>query len=292
MTAPATRLRAVVVNYNAGDDLRQCVASLRDEGADEIVVADSASTDGSLDQLARQDPGVVLRRGPNRGFGAGVNEGARGFARDYLLVVNPDVTVQPGAVERLVGALDRDARVAIVGPMIRTPDGRRYPSARRFPSMRDALGHGFLGVVWPTNPFTRRYRMLDWDPVTSPDVDWLSGSCLLVRRSVWEDLGGFDESYFMYAEDVDLCWRIWKAGWRVTYEPGAVVVHRQGVSTDQVPYRMIAAHHRSLFRFAAKRAEGPIDHALLPLIGAGLVVRTTLAWVHRLVTGRFRSADL
>ncbi len=289
---PASRLRAVVVNYNAGDYLRECVQSLRAEGVDEVVVADSASTDSSLESLAREDPDVVIRPGPNRGFGAGVNEAARGLSREFLFVVNPDVTVRPGAVGVLVDALDRDPDVGIVGPTIHTPDGRRYPSARRFPSTRDAVGHGFLGVVWPANPFTRRYRMLDWDPATPPGVDWVSGSCLLIRRSAWEALGGFDESYFMYAEDVDLCWRAWKDGWRVVYEPAAVVVHRQGVSTDQVPYRMIAAHHRSLFKFAAKRAERPADRALLPLIGAGLAVRTVLAWAHRLVTGRFRSADL
>lgn len=294
---PAARVSAVVVNYNAGDYLRRAVRSLRDEGIDEIVVVDNASTDQSLDLLAADQPDgasdVVVRRGPNRGFGAGVNRGARDAPRrEFLFVVNPDAVVQPGAVKALVDALDADAGVAIVGPAIWTPDGVWYPSARRFPSLGDALGHAFLGVVWPANPFTRRYRMLDADENSSSAVDWLSGSCLMVRRSAWDDLGGFDESYFMYAEDVDICWRAAKRGWRVAYEPGATIVHAQGVSTDQVPYRMIAAHHRSLFRFAKKRAERPVDRLVLPVVGVGLAVRTVLAWLHRLVTGRFRSADL
>lgn len=292
MTDPAARLRAVVVNYNAGDLLLACIRSLRDEGIDEIVVADNGSTDGSLEALTREDRGVELRPGPNHGYGAAVNRAAHGLDRELLFIVNPDAVVQPGAVAALTGVLDRHADVGITGPMIRTPDGRRYPSARRFPSAVDALGHGFLGVLWPANPFTRRYRMLDWDENTPSDVDWLSGSCLLVRRSVWETLGGFDEAYFMYAEDVDLCWRAAKLGWRVTYEPSAVVTHAQGVSTDQRPYRMIAAHHRSLFRFASKQAERPTDRLLLPAVAAGLAVRTVLAWLHRLVTGRFRSSDV
>lgn len=293
MTTAAARVDAVVVNFNAGEHLLRCVESLRDEGIDQLIVTDSASTDGSLEGLERADSEVVVVRGPNHGFGAGTNRGAAsGAAREFLFLVNPDVVVTAGALTALVNTLDADGGVGIVGPMIRTPDGRRYPSARRFPSLRDALGHAFLGVLWPQNPFTRRYRMLDWDENRASDVDWLSGSCLLVRRAAWDALGGFDESYFMYAEDVDLCWRAWQAGWQVRYEPAAVVVHAQGVSTDQRPYRMIAAHHRSLFQFAAKRAQGPGGKALLPVIGAGLAVRTLLAWAHRFVTGRFRSADL
>lgn len=293
MNAPAARVNAVVVNYNAGSHLLRCVESLRNEGIDEIVVVDSASSDGSLEAMERAHPDVVVRRGPNRGFGAGVNRGVESLSpTDLLFVVNPDVVVEPGAARVLAHTLDADPGIGIVGPQIRTADGRHYPSARRFPSLGDALGHAFLGVVWPGNPFTRRYRMLDWDEAAAGDVDWVSGSCLLVRRAVWDRLGGFDEAYFMYAEDVDLCWRAWKAGSRVAYEPGAVVVHAQGVSTDQRPYRMIAAHHRSLFRFAVKRAERPAGRALLPLIAAGLAARTVLAWLHRLVTGRFRSAEL
>lgn len=282
-----------MVNFNAGDHLLRCVESLRDEGVDDLVVVDSASTDGSPEALERVDPDVVLVRGPNRGFGTGVNRGAvAGGEREFLFIVNPDVIVSAGMLKTLVDALDGDAGIGIIGPLILTPDGRRYPSARRFPSLPDALGHAFLGVVWPRNPFTRRYRMLDWDENAPCDVDWLSGSCLLVRREVWDLVGGFDESYFMYAEDVDLCWRASSAGWRVAYEPAAAVVHTQGISTDQRPYRMIVAHHRSLFRFAAKRAERPRDRALLPLIGGGLVLRIVLACLHRLVAGRFRSADL
>ena len=113
---------------------------------------------------------------------------------------------------------------------------------------------------------------------------------MLVRRATFEALGGFDEGYFMYVEDVDLCWRAWRAGWRVRYEPAGRVVHVIGVSSELAPYRMIAAHHRSLFRFSARTTRGP-RRLLLPLIGAGLAVRTLLAWLQRAARNRPHAAD-
>ena len=108
----------------------------------------------------------------------------------------------------------------------------------------------------------------------------MSGACFAVRRSAFEQVGGFDEAYFMYAEDVDLCWRLGRQGWRIGYVTRAEVVHLQGVSTDRMPYRMIAEHHRSLFRFAVRSNRG-WRRALLPLVALGLGVRATLACLAR-----------
>src|SRR2546430_1962275 len=151
----------------------------------------------------------------------------------------------------------RDGFAALVGPRIENLDGSLSPSARTFPSLADALGHAFLGLVNPSNRFTRRYRMLDWDHAVPRDVDWVAGTCMLLRRSAFEAVGGFDERYFMYVEDVDLCWRLWQTGRRVAYEPAGRVVHTIGVSSEQRPYRMIAEHHRSLLRFSATTLTGP-----------------------------------
>ncbi|MGI8791710.1 MAG: glycosyltransferase family 2 protein [Acidimicrobiales bacterium] len=275
---------ALIVNWNAGTHLLDCVRSLQAEGVTDIVVADNGSTDGSLRDLAAAEPSVVaFETGANLGFGGGVNRAAArsadlGEGCD-LLVLNPDVVMGPGSVKAMMAAAESTARVGVVGPRIDTPDGMLYPSARTFPSLRDSIGHAFLGMVWPTNPFTRRYRMLDWDHGQRGDVDWVSGSCFLIRAAAWRDVEGFDEAYFMYAEDVDLCWRVRRAGWDVVYEPEAVVVHVQGLSTSRRPYRMIAAHHRSLLRFAIKTTTG-VERLLLPLMAVGLGARTVLAWVH------------
>jgi N-acetylglucosaminyl-diphospho-decaprenol L-rhamnosyltransferase len=277
---------AVVVNYNAGDSLVECVRSLRADGVLDIVVPDNSSSDGSDRAVAASDPNVVvLPTGGNLGFGAAANRGVAACPGDYVLVLNPDTLVEPGTVKVLADALDRDPALALVGPRIENVDGSLYPSARTFPSLADAMGHAFLGLVNPSNRFTRRYRMLDWDHAVPRDVDWVAGTCMLLRRSAFEAVGGFDERYFMYVEDVDLCWRLWRTGWRVAYEPAGRVVHTIGLSSEQTPYRMIAEHHRSLLRFSATTLTGP-RRALLPVVAAGLALRTTLAWLQRLRRNR------
>ncbi len=279
--APSQRVSAVIVNYNARHHLLECVRSLREEGVNDIVVADNDSRDGSAEALARDHGDVVfLPTGANLGYGAAANRGAARCAGELLLVCNPDVTFEPGALKSLVAAIDTDDRLALVGPRIEGADGSLYPSPRTFPAIGDALGHAFLGLVAPGNAFTRRYRMLDWDRGRASDVDWVSGSCFLARRPAWDALGGFDERYFMYAEDVDLCWRAWRAGWKVGFEPAARVVHVQGVSTDLVAYRMVLAHHRSLLRFSYRSTTG-WRRALLPLVTAGLALRAVLACAQR-----------
>ncbi len=277
----AERVSAVVVNYNARDHLLECVRSLRAEGVGDVVVADNGSRDGSAEALARSDPeAVFLPTGGNLGYGAGANRGVAVCRGELLLICNADVTVEPGAVKALAAALDADEGLALVGPRIEEPDGSLYPSSRTFPTIVDAFGHAFLGLVVPANRFTRRYRMLDWDHAHAGPVDWVSGACFLARRSAWDALGGFEESYFMYAEDVDLCWRAWQGDWRVGYEPAARVTHVRGVSTDQAAYRMIVAHHRSLLRFYRRSTTG-WRRALIPPVAAGLALRAGMVSAHR-----------
>ncbi len=284
---------AVIVNYNAGSFLARCVESLRRAGVSTILVVDNRSTDGSLRELAAADQSAgVLVADRNCGYGGGANRGAEGTSGDLLLVCNPDTVAEPDSVRVLAEVMRRDESLAVVGPRLLSEDGTVYPSARTFPRLGDALGHAFLGLVRPGNRFSRRYKMQDGsvDLLAGGYVDWVSGAFFLARRSAFEKVGGFDESYFMYAEDVDLCWRLGNAGWRVRYVPAAVVSHLQGVSTRRHPYRMIGAHHRSLWRFATRSTEGRARLAL-PLIAAGLLVRTLLAWLdHLLRAGRAAGA--
>jgi N-acetylglucosaminyl-diphospho-decaprenol L-rhamnosyltransferase len=121
-----------------------------------------------------------------------------------------------------------------------------------------------LGSIAPRNRFTRRYRQLDADPTRPRDVEWVSGAVMWMRRSAMESVGGWDEHYFMYLEDVDVCWRLRRLGWRIAYDPAGEVVHVQGASTDRHPYRMIVRHHRSAYRFAAKSWRGARRLLLFP----------------------------
>ena len=145
-------------------------------------------------------------------------------------------------------------------------------------------------MVAPGNRFTRSYRLLDWDHRAATYVDWVSGACFLARRQAWTEVGGFDPAYFMYLEDVDLCWRLGRAGWTVGYEPAALVTHAQGVSTDQRPYRMLAAHHRSMWRFAASTTTG-WRRAVLPVVAGGLIGRLAVASARRRWAGAAPGKD-
>jgi len=278
---PEERVSAVIVNYNTRGHLLDCVRSMREEGVTDVVVADNGSVDGSAEAVSKADSEVtVVPTGGNLGYGSGANRGSAVARGDLLLVCNADVRLEPGAVKSLVAALDADAGRAVVGPLIEDLEGSTYPSPREFPSVVDALGHGFIGLVAPGNRFSRRYRMLDSERAQVAEADWVSGACFLVRRRAWEALGGFDESYFMFAEDVDLCWRAWRSGWTVAFEPAARVVHIRGASTELAPYRMIVAHHRSLLTFAHRTLTG-WRRCLLPVVALGLVARTALASAQR-----------
>lgn len=286
--APA--VSAVIVSYNVCDLLISCIDSLRADGVDEIVVVDNASSDGSVAAVTAHDPDVkVIALSQNLGFATAANRGVAETTTEYVAILNPDLLLDTPVCKVLMESLVRDPQLALVGPRIRTPDGALYPSVRTFPNFLDSAGHAFLHFVWPTNPFSRRYRMLDWDHEVPAAVDWVAGTFMMARRTAWDAVGGFDEGYFMYLEDVDLCRRVHEAGWSVGYEPGASVVHVIGCSTDQTPYRMIAIHHSSLWRYARQTTRGA-KRLALPLVGAALVVRVVLAWAQRAARGRPHAA--
>lgn len=283
MTPHSARAAGVVVNYNAGAALLACVESIMADttvGPAEVVVVDNESGDGSVEALERAHPEVtVVRAGENLGYARAANLGIAATGAAVTAVLNPDTVVRPGTAAALLARFEAEPDLGAVGPQLRNPDGSVYPSARTLPSLLVAVGHGLLFFVWPGNPFTRRYRQTDVDPAWPRDVDWVSGAAVWLRRAALDDVGGWDERYFMYVEDVDLCWRLRRAGWRVAYEPAGVVDHLLGVSTARAPYRMIAEHHRSLLRFAARRFTGP-KRVLLGPAAAFLALRALLAMAH------------
>jgi N-acetylglucosaminyl-diphospho-decaprenol L-rhamnosyltransferase len=268
----------VVVDYEAPAVLAGCVASLLADGVGSVVVVENGRPDGAQAALAAAGLDVpMVVTGRNLGYGAGANRGlAASGDTDYVLVANPDLVVHPGAVAALAAALDAEPSWAIVGPRVVDEGGRVYPSVRRFPSMADAAGHALVALFKPDNRFSRRYR----PPGAGGDVvapaDWVSGACFLARRRALEELGGFDEGYFMFAEDMDLCWRAHRAGWGVGVQPAAVVTHAEGVSRRLHPYRMLVAHHRSALRFAGRTTKG-WRRVALPLAAAVLAARLAVA---------------
>jgi N-acetylglucosaminyl-diphospho-decaprenol L-rhamnosyltransferase len=285
---------AIVVDHDAGPLLRGCVRSLLDEGAAAPVVVVENGAPGSaaaaLAELAngRPPPVRIVRPGRNVGFGAGVNRGLAALAGEpsppeWVLVSNPDLVVHAGALGALRHALESHPAWALVGPRIFTEAGKVYPSVRSFPSFTDAAGHALLALFNPENPFTRRYNPGTPEGAVVTAAGWVSGSCFLARRSALEELGGFDEGYFMYAEDMDLCWRAHDGGWGVGFAGAAEVTHVQGVSTARHPYRMMVAHHRSALRFTFRTTKG-WRRVALPLAAVVLGARMAMATVRIALT--------
>jgi N-acetylglucosaminyl-diphospho-decaprenol L-rhamnosyltransferase len=280
---------AVVVDHDAGALLDGCVRSLLADGASPVVVVENGapgSAGGALEGLLNgkaRPPVRLVQPGRNLGFGAGVNRGLAALAGEAqpperILVSNPDLVVHPGALSAMQQALDAHVAWAIVGPRIFDETGEVYPSVRHFPSFVDAAGHALLALFNPGNRFTQRYNPGTPAGDVVVPADWVSGSCFLARRSALEELGGFDEAYFMYLEDTDLCWRAHHAGWGVGFAGTAEVTHVQGVSTARHPYRMMVEHHRSALRFTVRTTTG-WRRLALPLAAAVLGVRMAIAAV-------------
>ena len=276
----SARWAAVVVNYEAGDLLTRSVTSLLADasgGEPEVVVVDNGSTDGSVARLRETCPDVtVVAPDHNRGYAAAANIGIAATTAPIIAVCNCDIRVTPGSAAVVLARFEAEPDLGALGPAIFNVDGTRYPSARAIPRLGDAVGHGLLGLVKRDNRFTRRYRELDADPSLPRDVGFVSGAEIWLRRSALEQIGGWDDGYFMYVEEVDLCWRLRNAGWRIAYEPSASLEHVQGASTARRPYRMLLEHHRSLLRFAAKRWRGWRRLLLVPAAGF-LAARFVLA---------------
>jgi N-acetylglucosaminyl-diphospho-decaprenol L-rhamnosyltransferase len=280
---PIHEVAAVVVNYNAGSALSECVASLEREGVRAIVVVDNGSTDGSLEGLGAANPDVrVLHAGRNLGYGGGVNYGAGQTAGELLLVCNPDLVLQTGAVSAMAARLAQDLSLGLVGPALVTPAGDLQPSGRAFPTLRHSSFQAALGVLLPNNSYSRRYREANRARAETGIVDWVTGACFLVRREAFSAVGGFDDRYFMYVEEVDLCWRLARSGWRTGYESSARVLHLAGVSTAAVPYRMIVAHHLSLWRFA-RRTACDSERLMLPVVAVGIAGRCVVVCLRRVL---------
>lgn len=283
---------AVVVGYESGEHLVGCVNSvLADDsaGRPEVVVVDNSARDGSADALREALPAVpVLSPGRNVGYARAANLGTAATRSTVVAVLNADVVVAPGTGAAMLRRFDADPRLGAVGPMIANPDGTPYPSARRAPRIADAVGHAVLGPFAPGNRFTCRYLQLDADPALGREADWVSGAAVWLRREALDEIGGWDERFFLFFEDLDLCRRLGSAGWRVAYEPAGRVVHALGVSRSTRPYRSVLEHHRAALRYADIWWRGP-RRALLPFAALFLGARATLLGVC-IAGGRVRAS--
>ncbi len=252
-------LTVVIVNWNVRDLLRACLRSVyRSWGEDaaglEVLVVDNASTDGSAAMVRAEFPGAVgIENAANVGFTVGNNQAIARAQGRHVLLLNPDTEVLGDALHAMVACLDAHPDAGALGPQLLNPDRTVQSSRRRFPTFRTALLEStILQQWWPDNEVLRRYYVQDRSDAEFQDVDWIVGACVLARREALAQVGGLDEGFFMYSEEMDWCYRLKRAGWRVVYLPEAQVVHYGAQSSRQV----VAAQHihfqRSKIRFFRK----------------------------------------
>ncbi len=278
-------LTVVTVTYSPGPHLDRFLASLA-HATDRpvtVIMADNGSTDGAPEAAEQRYPNAtLLRTGGNLGYGTAVNRAVESAVDEgeWFIIANPDVVWGPGSIDELLAAAQRSPGAGALGPLIRDPDGTVYPSARHQPSLIRGGMHAVVGPVWKSNPWTAAYRQERLAP-SERVVGWLSGACLLMRREAFARIGGFDERYFMYMEDVDLGDRLTRAGFTNVYVPTAEILHAKGHSTGRDPARNLAAHHRSTYTFLADRHprwwQAPLRWTIRGALAtrAGLVVRNS-----------------
>ena len=275
------RIGVATVAYRSNHVLPTFLQSLADATGEPfaLAVADNRPGDESAAATVTAEyEGIYLALAENPGYGGAINRAVAALPQTvkWVVISNPDVVFHNGSIAALIATAEVDDRIGAVGPVVQNIDGTVYPSARAIPSVRTGIGHALFANVWKSNPWTAAYRdgaLLSGD---RRDVGWLSGSCLVVRRSAFAQIEGFDEGYFMYFEDVDLGYRLGRAGWRSVYEPTAVATHTGAHSTGTESATMVRAHHDSARRFLRSKYRGPLLWPLRAAFGMGLSVRAAI----------------
>jgi N-acetylglucosaminyl-diphospho-decaprenol L-rhamnosyltransferase len=254
----------IIVNYRTPDLVIKCVNSILRYGIarpQDIIIVDNASSDESLPKLAACLPGTrLIPSRINAGFGAGINEGVKASQNGTLMILNPDTYFEDDSIRLAIRVLENDPNIAIVGLDLLYPDGvRQYPS-RRFYSMLDIIARRTpLGRCWPLKRRVDKHLMVDsWQAGHPFPVEWVMGTGFLIRRHVFDSVGGMDESYFLYMEDVDLCARVWQAGYKVYCVPNARLIHDHKRESASVFLNSASRMHIQAFLKFRKKFRVPI----------------------------------
>lgn len=278
-------LSVCICSWNTRDDLRICLSHLQDARSEtnfEVIVVENNSEDGSGAMVTSEFPWVrLLQQYQNLGFTGGNNLALQERKGRHALLLNSDAFVHSGAIHTMSKHLENYPEVGVFGPRLLNLDGRLQYSCRRFPNPIAALFRNTIVGRWfPNNRYTREYLMSDWDHQSERDVDWVSGAALFIRQEALERVGGLDPDFFMFCEDMDICWRVHEAGFGVRYFPDAVVTHKIGSSTSKAPNRMIFRFHRSMLLFFKKHLLKQLHPVLRPLAyglaATGLTTRASL----------------
>ena len=251
-------LSIIIVNYNTRNLLEQCLNSIYSENYHfdyEIFIVDNDSKDGSVEMIKTKFPQVKLIENRNNpGFAAANNQVLRRNNARYLLLINPDMVVLPDSLNLMIGFMDEHPGAGIAGGKLLNPDYSLQYSCRKFSTLATFFLRGIhFDTLFPNNTVLRKYMMSDWDHNQVRQVDWVLGSCMMVRRKAIEEVGMLDENFILYFEDQDWCYRMWKHGWKVYYVPRAQMIHYyQRRSAKRILNGLTWIHVRSMLYFFKK----------------------------------------
>jgi GT2 family glycosyltransferase len=253
-----TRMAVAIVNWNTRDLLRDCLRSLAEQGALDIVVVDNGSTDGSPEMVRAEFPHVILEIDhTNPGYGAAANRACARCRGEYILVLNSDTVLRPGSIAALTAYLDAHPKAGIVGPRLLNPDGSLQRSCFPFPGPWVPLfKRQPFAAIADLVPSLREAHPGRFAHDTARRTPWVLGAALAVRRTAFEAIGGFDASFVMYYEEVDLCYRMLQAGWETHFTPSAEIVHLVGASTRQRRAEMLVRLNLSSIAFHRRHHRG------------------------------------
>lgn len=286
MSSDLATVSAVIVNYNAGELLRSCVESLLNCPLEiEIIVVDNASTDGSLDALLGLPCVQIIKNPANVGFAAACNSGARVASAPFLLFLNPDCSFKPGALAGLLDAMGVDERVGMAGGFLVNSDGTEQAGGRRavptpWRSFVRAFGLARFSDRWPRLFFDFHLHKQPL-PDQAIEVEAISGACMMVRREAMQDVGEWDEAYFLHCEDLDWCMRFRQQGWKILFVPSAPITHALGVCGKNRPLFVEWHKHKGMMRFYRKFFRHQYPSVLMALVAVGVWLRFGLVVIHR-----------
>lgn len=277
-------LSVIIVSWNVRDLLDKCLTSLqqatrperpgeRREFTTEIIVVDSASSDGSVDLVRANHPEVdLLPQSSNIGFTRGNNIGFKRARGEFLFLLNPDTEVGQGALASMIDFMTAHPHVGILGPHTLNSDGSHQSTRRRFPTLVTGIFESTWLATWAPPSIERNYRMFDTNDSDIVEADWVQGSALMIRREVYDSIGGLDEGYIMYSEELDYCRRAKSAGWRVFYHGGAIITHHGGKSSEQVGAHKQIHFQSSKLRYFRKH------HGYLPYLILRVILLLQFSW--------------
>ena len=285
-----------IVSWNTKGVLKNCLASIYSTARDisfEIIVVDNNSSDGSVEMVREEFPGIILiSNTENLGFAKANNQAYEKASGRYFLILNSDTIVKPEALETMVRFMDSHPEAAALGPRLIYEDGSLQPSCRAFPDLLTAFFQmSYLEKIFPKNKFIGKYLMGYWNHDDLREVDQPMGACLMFRKKALEEVGILDEQFFMYFEEVDLCFRIKKSGWKIYFIPDAQVIHLENKSSDMVWDKAHIYFFESMVKYFRKNLGNLKTFILKIIILKGIFIRFFI-WGIFLLTGKRKKIDI